>query len=204
MRDKVLRRALEREAEAFTRPELGRAALIPANYTFVEPGSVIPQDGLLSVLVEPRRKDSVLVRGRIFLTPDGADLVRIEGQLAKPPSFWTRRVDVVRRYERIDNVRVPVALESEAQILVAGRSSFRMIYEYAAINGREIGQPQPRRSEVALTADAEPRVGYRAGGRSSHSLRHPAGALTGLHRAAKPGTSGRDARYPEPNGLVSG
>ena len=146
IRDKVLRKALEREAQAYARSEAGAAAIAPANYVFTEDGR--SPDGLSRIAIEPVRKESMLVRGWIYLTPDDADLARIEGQLAKSPSFWTRRVDIVRRYQRIGGVRVPIAIDSVAQVLVAGRSTFTMVCEYADINGREVGQPQPRVTEV--------------------------------------------------------
>jgi hypothetical protein len=144
IRDKVLRKTLEREAEAHARVETKSAALAPLNYTFADEGT--GSDGLVGIGIEPLRKEAMLLRGRMFLTSDGADLVRVEGQLVKNPSFWTRRVDIVRRYERIDGVRVPVATESIAQVMIAGRSTFAMVYEYASINGRTVGQPQPRAS----------------------------------------------------------
>ena len=77
-------------------------------------GAAAP-DGLASVGVKPKRKDVLLVEGAIFVQPGDGELSRIEGKLSKTPSFWTRRVDVVRRYERMAGVRVPVAIESVAQ-----------------------------------------------------------------------------------------
>jgi hypothetical protein len=87
------------------------------------------------VAIHPRRKDSLLIDGSILLTNDGADLVRMEGQLVKRPSFWTRRVEIVRRYCRIAGVRVPIETGSTADVLFAGRSTFSMGYEYESING---------------------------------------------------------------------
>src|SRR5205085_10783265 len=66
----------------------------------------------------------------IFVQPADGELTRIEGKLSKAPSFWTRRVDVVRRYERKGGVRVPMSIESVASVLIAGRSTFKMTYEY--------------------------------------------------------------------------
>ena len=86
--------------------------------------------------------------GSIFVNPDDGDLVRIEGRLSKTPSFWTRRVEVVRHYQRINGVRVPVAIESVAQVLIAGRSTFSMSYEYETVNDLS-----RRRSEAAPVAD---------------------------------------------------
>lgn len=142
VRDKVLRKALEREREAYSRSETGAGAIVPENYEFAEPHQ--DASGLVSVPLKPRRKHPLLLAGHLFLTAADADLVRLEGVLAKNPSFWTRRVHIVRRYGRLSDIRVPLSVESTAQIVMAGESSFAMQYEYASINGREVGQPQPR------------------------------------------------------------
>ena len=66
------------------------------------------------------------MEGSILLTNEAADLVRMEGLLVKRPSFWTRKVLIVRDYARIDGVRVPIAMGSTADILFAGQSTFTM------------------------------------------------------------------------------
>ena len=139
IRTKVLRAALEGEQRIWADHEPQKASFTDENYTF-DPGAPAP-DGLASVAVKPRRKDILLVDGAIFVQPTDGDLARIEGKLSKAPSFWTRRVDVVRRYERIAGVRVPVSIESVAHVLIAGRSTFKMTYEYETINGRHVGNP---------------------------------------------------------------
>src|SRR5262245_43218591 len=148
VRDKCLRKAPEREAEAYARAETRTAAIAPANYAFA--GSRTGEDGMVEVAIEPVRKDPLLVRGRIYLTSTDADLVRIEGQLSKTPSFWTRRVEVTRRYRRIDGVRVPVATDSVADVVLAGRCTFTMTYEYATINGRQVARPQPGTASASM------------------------------------------------------
>ena len=94
--------------------------------------------------LKPRRKGILMVDGSIFLNPDDGDLVRMEGQLTKTPSFWTRRIEIVRRYQRIGGVRMPTELETLAMVRIAGPSTFRMTYEYESINGQRVGSPQPR------------------------------------------------------------
>jgi hypothetical protein len=142
VRAHVLRAALEGERKLWLSREPERAALTTANYAFEENGP--SADGLEAVGVRARRKDVLLVDGSIFVNADDGDLVRIEGRLSKTPSFWTRRVEVVRRYQRINGIRVPVAIESVAQVLLAGRSTFKMTYEYETINGSRVGDPRPR------------------------------------------------------------
>jgi hypothetical protein len=147
VRRRVLRAALEGEQRIWAAREPQRATLTAENYTFLDRG--VGPEGLAAVAITPRRKDMLLVEGAIFVEPDEGDLRRIEGTLSKAPSFWTRRVEIVRRYERIGGVRVPVSIESVASILIAGRSMFRMTYEYETINGQHVGDPRPRRDGVA-------------------------------------------------------
>jgi hypothetical protein len=145
IRSRVLRAALEGEQKIWANHEPQKASLSLDNYTFDD--DVPDADGLAAVGVKPRRKDVLLVEGAIFVQPSDGDLARIEGRLSKTPSFWTRRVDVVRRYERLGGVRVPVSIESVAHVLIAGRSTFRMTYEYETINGQRVGSPKPSASD---------------------------------------------------------
>jgi hypothetical protein len=88
-------------------------------------------------LIKPRRKDRLLVDGAIYLTPD-ADLVRVEGRLVKSPSFWTRRVDIVRTFAHMTGVRLPVTVESTAHVTFVGECRFAMTYGYETVNGRRV------------------------------------------------------------------
>jgi hypothetical protein len=89
----------------------------------------------VKVLLHPKRKDAILIDGAILVTEDTADLVRVEGELVKRPSFWTRRVEVARRYGRVAGVRVPLEMRSTASVLIVGASTFSMTYEYETVNG---------------------------------------------------------------------
>lgn len=132
IRSKVLRAALEAERRTRNAHEAGRGALSKGNYDFGPAESL--GGGLVSIAIRPRREDVLLIEGRIVLTENEGDLVRIEGRLLKRPSFWTRRVRVSREYARISGVRVPISMESTADVLVVGRSTFSMRYEYEEVN----------------------------------------------------------------------
>jgi hypothetical protein len=142
IRRRVFLAALDGEQKMWREGEPKRSQLNHTNYSFKDNG--LADGGLASLAITPKRKDVLLVDGWLFVTQDDGDLVRIEGQLSKNPSFWTRRVEIVRRYERVGGVHVPVETESVAQVLIAGRSTFRMTYEYETINGVRVGNPQPR------------------------------------------------------------
>lgn len=136
IRTRVLKAVLDGEREMIAIGEAARSALAPANYTFQPNG--IDADGLANILLSPRRKERALLSGVMFLRPAEGELVRLQGRLAKNPSFWVRNVDIVRKYSRIQNVVVPVALESTAHVRFLGAASFRMTYDYQEIDGRPV------------------------------------------------------------------
>jgi hypothetical protein len=138
IRGKVLRAVLRGERDVIRQGDTARSSLARANYTFQPNG--VDEDGLANVLLSPRRKEPVLVDGTMFLQPSDGNLVRLEGRLAKSPSFWVKNVDIVRKYERIGGVVMPVALESKAQVrLLGGAATLRMTYIYSEIDGRSVG-----------------------------------------------------------------
>jgi hypothetical protein len=139
IRNRVFRQTLEMEKQMWASGAPDRAGLTSANYVFADRG--LQPDGLLSVDLKPRRKDVLLVDGAVFFDPANGDLVRMEGRLSKTPSFWTRRVNIVRWFKRFAGIRMPVALDSTANVLVAGRSTFRMSYEYESVNDEHVGSP---------------------------------------------------------------
>ena len=132
LRSRVLHGALEAERDAKRREKGTHGALTAANYSFS--GGELTTEGLLRVAIHPKRKDSLLMEGSILLTNGAADLVQMQGLLVKRPSFWTRKVLIVRDYTRINGVRVPIAMGSTADILLVGQATFTMAYEYESIN----------------------------------------------------------------------
>lgn len=138
IRGRVLRALLDGERKAIQRGEAGRASLDVTNYTFCE--NSVDADGLANVSITPLRKERFLVSGTMFLRAADGDLVRLQGRLAKSPSFWLKYVDIVRRYDRIGGAVVPVSLESVALLRPGGSATLKMIYTYFEINGRPVAQ----------------------------------------------------------------
>lgn len=136
VRKRVLRAVLEGERQAWAAGEIDANGISPLNYRFL--GAEIVPEGLVRVAIKPRQKGRMFIDGAMFVTSDGGELVRVEGLLTKAPSFWTRRTEVVRHYARVAGVRVPVAVDSTSHVLMAGRSTFSMTYQYVSINDRAV------------------------------------------------------------------
>ena len=142
IRSHVFRETLEAERKMWETNAPNKASLTPANYIFEDRGAW--DDGLSRLLVKPRRKDILLIDGAIFLRPHDGELLRMEGELAKQPSFWTRHVRIVRQFQRFAGVRMPVVLDAAANILFFGQSSYHATYEYETVNSERVGTPQLR------------------------------------------------------------
>lgn len=138
IRRRVLRSLLDEEQMLIARGGAAGVALSPGNYQFTPEG--FNDEGLAVVRMRPLRKDRSLIAGRMLLTADG-DLLRIEGRLAKNPSFWVTRVNVVRSYRRINGVLMPVSLDTTAQLRLLGSSALRMTYRYSHIDDRAVNDP---------------------------------------------------------------
>jgi hypothetical protein len=132
----VLMKALEAEQDAVQSANKSQSALTPANYEFLDQSPA--GDRLVRINVKPKRSHVMLINGHLVVESDSADLVRVDGELAKRPSFWTRRVHVTREYDRIGGVHAPISMKSTADVLIVGQSTFAMDYRYAEINGKKI------------------------------------------------------------------
>ena len=140
IRKRVFRPMLENEEQVFASGDAARSSFTSINYELTPGDSVEP--GLVKLFARPKRKDVTLIDGAVYITNTDADLVRVEGQLAKSPSFWTRRIEVVKQYARVAGLRVPVRIDSTAQIRLAGASTMTMTYDYEMINGINVTSSQ--------------------------------------------------------------
>jgi hypothetical protein len=138
IRNRALKGVLEAEAESTAQWREG--ALTRENYDFGFDSRT--PEGLIKVQLSPRRRDSRLLDGAAWVSAQSGDLVRLEGRLSKSPSFWVRWVSVTRRYAPIRGTMMPAAVESTADVKIAGVSTFSMTYSYAVVDGQKIGSPQ--------------------------------------------------------------
>ena len=118
VQEKVLRAVLNGERDLIAQGMIGRALLTPENYVFRANG--IDDHGLAEIRLAPRRNERLLIAGVMLLNSANGDLVRIQGRLAKSPSFPIKSVYVVRAYERIGGAVVPVSLEAKTTTWLLG------------------------------------------------------------------------------------
>jgi hypothetical protein len=140
---RVLKSVLEAEKENCTLEAWRKTNLSHANYEFNFGGRA--EDGMLRMHLSPRRRDSRLIDGAALLTAPAGNLVRVEGRLSKSPSFWVRWANVSRSYAPIAGSMMPIAVESTADVRIAGLSTFTMTYDYQMVNDLPVA-PSPSRN----------------------------------------------------------
>ena len=152
IRERVLKTLLQREQELIAAGSAGRAEISDANYEFTDSaGTPDPSSGERTVFLKPKRKDVLLVNGRMVINESGTELLRVEGRLSKNPSFWTNGVDVVREFARLDGVRVPISTDTVAKLKFAGTSRMDVRYHYETINGRPVSMAARQSVSGVLT-----------------------------------------------------
>jgi hypothetical protein len=140
IRSRVLLSLLDEEQRLISQGDEHTVALTADNYRFT--AETLNEEGLATVTLWPLRKDRALIAGRMFLTT-GGELRRVEGRLARNPSFWVTRVDIVRSYRPINGVLMPVLLETRARLRLLGAAELRMTYRYSSIDEVPVGEPSP-------------------------------------------------------------
>jgi hypothetical protein len=144
----VLQKMLESEAEA-SRPQMRmKTRLSPDNYEFHMVRSEL-LDGRMAYAIDivPKRREERLFAGRIWIDAEDYALVRAEGKPAKNPSFWTRSVHFVHRYQKSGTFWFPVSTESVTEVRFLGSTSVTIDYfDYAPnpLHGTETAGGTPR------------------------------------------------------------
>jgi hypothetical protein len=132
IRGRALKNLLDREVEASRNAEAREAAFSTDNYRY-ELGGML--SNAVQIGLTPRREDPRLIDGVATMDQRTAELSRVEGDLAKSPSFWLKRVRIARRYAAFGGSTLPVQFESFAHVRMFGPAHMVMTIKYLSIDG---------------------------------------------------------------------
>lgn len=127
--ERVLRQMLATESDSSRPDTRPRYRITSDNYTFRMIGTE-PLVGRMAYVIEviPRREDKLLLRGRIWVDTEDYALARVEGEPAKNPSFWTRKVEFVQQYYKAGPYWFPVETISETDARMFGATDVSIRY----------------------------------------------------------------------------
>ena len=117
----VFGRMMEGEKESVQAEARQRSAMSAENYEFRLAGQEkLKGRPAYKLEVTPKREDTFLIRGHIWVDAEDFAVVRAEGRVVKRPSFWTRTVDVTRTFKKVGPFWLPDRTESVNEILLFG------------------------------------------------------------------------------------
>lgn len=134
IRHHALESVLRREVEASRTDGAGRMTFSTDNYRY----DLDTQRSPVSIALTPLRRDERLISGTATLDQATGALLRVEGTLAKSPSFWVRDVRIQRRYATFAEATLPVEVESTAKVRMFGTARMHMTIRYESIAGRPV------------------------------------------------------------------
>lgn len=144
IRNRVLRKVLDNEVEMSAPARAPGIAISDANYDIARDGD------RRTWRLAPRRREVALIDGIAHVDARGR-LMKLEGRLAKSPSFWVRSISVRRTYQPVAGHALPVLVESVADVKLAGACEFSMWIDYTAVDGqrveRQATRPRPSPAE---------------------------------------------------------
>jgi hypothetical protein len=203
VRTHVFQPLMAREA-ARTRTQSDSDALItPENYKFQITGNE-QVGGYECIVVHavPIHRRSDLFDGEIWIDRQAFAIVQIKGHLAKSPSFWVKRVEFERQYEKVSEFFVPLRETAAANIRIYGKRTLTVNdreYAFGDSHTAERGTPRfapegcsllpgtSAASEPKSPLDFLPRMDQRSVFRSSSDdSQRPFRGLSGFPAGAKP------------------
>jgi hypothetical protein len=134
--DRVFKKLLQAEKEAFESENQKRIAINQENYEFTLIGYEDDPAGPLYVLaVKPKTKNKYLFQGRIWVDAEQFAVVRIEGEPAKSPSFWIKDTRIETLYVNVNDFWLPTHHHSVAAVRLGGHADFSIEYKDYLIVG---------------------------------------------------------------------
>jgi hypothetical protein len=113
------------------------SAISPANYELELLGEENVRSYHCYVLrAIPKRVDKYLFEGKVWIDKQDFAVVRIEGHPAANLSFWIKRADLVRDYQKVDGFWLPQKDETVVQVRFYGKKVLTIDHRDYVVNGR--------------------------------------------------------------------
>jgi hypothetical protein len=119
----IVRRILDDESAIKKEPQ--SYGINPENYNFAFEGEQVVDGHRCYLLgLQPRRQDHRLLNGRAWIDAESFQIRLIEGEPAKSPSWWLKRVHLTMRYGDLGGVWAPLSTQAVADVRWFGKRVF--------------------------------------------------------------------------------
>jgi hypothetical protein len=157
VRERVFKKLLEAEQESMRNDNQQRSAITAENYTFqMSDYEKTETDEFYVLDAQPRSNNKFLFRGQIWVNAKDFAIIRVEGEPAVNPSWWTVKTDFKRRYQKIGDFWLPESNESETKVRVLGTAVLSIDYrDYQIMRAGGATAASPQSEPLAATIAQE-------------------------------------------------
>jgi Outer membrane lipoprotein-sorting protein len=125
----VLKPMMETESDSSRPATRQKNRITSDNYSFrmIETSQL---EGRSTYVIEatPKRQDKSLFRGRVWVDAEDYALARVEGEPAKNPSFWTKKIHFVQQYHKSGSLWFPYMTTSVTEARIFGTTDVSIRY----------------------------------------------------------------------------
>ena len=117
----LVRRILDHEVRVSSQDGKAESAISSDNYNFTYLGETTLDGRPCYVLgLKPRRVEKDLISGQAFVDKHSFLIRQIQGEVAKPPSWWLKTVRVKLVFTDLDGIWVQKSMEAVADVRIVG------------------------------------------------------------------------------------
>ena len=120
--EQVVRRILDHEVQAAAKVNQPRTAGVSSdNYDFTYLGETVLEGQPCFLLgLKPKRKEQDLISGEMWVDKQSLLVRHIEGELAKSPSWWLKKVRVKLAFGDMEGTWLQTSMEAVAEVRILG------------------------------------------------------------------------------------
>ena len=117
----VVKKVLEHESQMAE--DWHKAGITSENYKFTLLGEETVRGRRCFVLgLEPRRNAKELLEGKSWVNTSNYRILQIQGEPAKSPSFWIKKLDVTLFFSEVEGMWLQTAIRAVADVRIFGRN----------------------------------------------------------------------------------
>ncbi len=117
----IVKKVLEHETQMASQWQ--QSAITEANYNFSFAGEETLDGRRCFILgLEPRREAKELLKGKAWVDAENFRILRVQGEPAKSPSFWIKKLDVTLFFSNVEGMWLQTAIRAVADVRMFGKN----------------------------------------------------------------------------------
>jgi hypothetical protein len=151
----IVRKVLDHEARMAS--QTGPHDINSANYSFALLGrETIEGHDCYVLQLSPKRQEVELVRGKAWVDAKNFEILRVNGETAKTPSMWLKKLTVTINFGHVNGVWLETSTQAVADVRFAGThllTSRELDVQTETLSARAQAPRMQRKSQPHIAAD---------------------------------------------------